>query len=109
MITPLDSVTDGARPPGSTSSDPAARHAGARFQTLVEQLPAIVWTATLDNVTTYVSPQVERILGTPVDIWLSDPNAWERHIHPADRERVAATLAAARHADVPFRAEYRLV
>ncbi len=83
--------------------------AEARFRTLVERLPAIVWTATLDNRVTYVSPQVERILGTPVETWLGDPDAWARQIHPEDRERVLATMADAKQRGVTYRCEYRFL
>jgi nitrogen fixation negative regulator NifL len=79
------------------------------FRALVEQTPAIIWVADLDGRTTYVSPQVEHILGTPVDEWISDPNAWERRIHPDDRGRVVATMAAAQTGVIKYRCEYRLL
>ena len=87
----------------------ALQLAEAKFRTLVEQLPAIVWAAALDGRTTYVSPQVERILGTPVEAWIDDPEAWSRQIHPEDRERVLATMAQAQAGGVKYRCEYRLL
>ena len=87
----------------------ALQLAEAKFRTLVEQLPAIVWAAALDGRTTYVSPQVERILGTPVEAWIDDPEAWGRQIHPEDRARVLATMAQAQAAGVKYRCEYRFL
>jgi PAS domain S-box-containing protein len=83
--------------------------AEAKFRAVVEQLPAIVWTSTLENQTTYVSPHIERILGTPVDAWTSGPRAWTRHIHPDDRDRVRATMAESQRLGTTFRCEYRLL
>jgi nitrogen fixation negative regulator NifL len=83
--------------------------AEAKFRAVVEQLPAIVWTSTLDNHTTYVSPQIERILGAPVEAWTSAPGAWERHIHPEDRDRVRTTRAESQRQGTAFRSEYRML
>ncbi|MEX2147053.1 MAG: PAS domain S-box protein [Candidatus Rokuibacteriota bacterium] len=83
--------------------------AEARFRALVEQLPAIVWTLTLDAQNTYVSPQVERIFGTSVDEWKRDPGMWKRRLHPEDRERVLAVMAETRAAGTGYRCEYRVV
>ena len=81
----------------------------AGFRTLVEHLPAIVWTGTLDSRTTYVSPQAERILGIPADEWERDPETWKRRLHPEDRDRVLAAVADSRASGTSFRAEYRLL
>ena len=37
---------------------------------------------------TYVSPQVEQILGFTAAEWLADPGLWARQLHPDDRARV---------------------
>ena len=41
--------------------------------------------------------------------WIDDPRAWERQIHPDDRERVLATTAAAQNGEIQYRCEYRLL
>jgi len=94
---------------GGSPASAALELAEARFRALVEQLPAIVWTSALDNRTTYASPQVEQILGTPTEAWTSAPGAWERHIHPEDRERVLAAMRESQHLGTTFRCEYRLL
>ena len=85
--------------------------AEARYRSLVENIPAIVYTAALDDTssTIYVSPQIEPLLGfTPAD-WQDEPGAWLRQLHPDDRQRVQAELAHS-HAQVePLHVEYRLL
>jgi PAS domain S-box-containing protein len=83
--------------------------AEARYRTLVEQIPAIIYTANIDATsgTRYVSPQVEAILGfTPAE-WLADPELWLKQIHPDDRERVLAGVVQAQISDTPVPAEFR--
>jgi PAS domain S-box-containing protein len=93
------------------------QHRGAetRYRTLVEQLPAIVYTEPItdegaDELTlTYMSPQVEEIVGTPAAEWIRDPGTWLKAIHPDDREHVRALNARADRAMEPFIAEYRML
>ena len=54
---------------------------------LVNSVEAIVWEADATTFQfSFVSNQAERILGYPVDRWLSDPTFWKDHLHPEDRE-----------------------
>lgn len=58
-----------------------------RYQSLVESTRAIVWEA--DPVTlrfTYVSPEVETVLGYPARRWTEEPKFWLQHIHAEDRD-----------------------
>jgi len=77
------------------------REAEERFRRLVEQLPAITYVDAYDPAhkdvwpTSYISPQVEAILGYSADEWRSDPHLWAGLVHPEDRERV--NLANGRH------------
>lgn len=61
-----------------------------RVRTLIERLPSITYRAGLGTGGdwTFISPQVEEILGYTVEEWVSDPNLWESRIHPDDVERV---------------------
>ena len=83
----------------------------ALHRSLVEQIPAMVFTLTSEvpPKLLYQSPQVEGLLGYPVDDWLSDPEFWPRVAHPEDRERVSASWAASVETGTPFREEYRLI
>lgn len=81
----------------------------AEFHTLAEQIPAIVYRAEFAPPygTIYISPGIAE-LGYSQDEWTSDPNAWQRAIHPDDQAAVFRELAALTKADGPVRIAYRL-
>jgi PAS domain S-box-containing protein len=83
----------------------------AQFRSLVEQLPAITYIAALDEIssTIYISPQVEEMLGIPVDEYIKKPTLWFEHIHPNDRERVLEEIRQSHEEGKPFASEYRMV
>jgi diguanylate cyclase (GGDEF)-like protein/PAS domain S-box-containing protein len=68
------------------------QRADVRYRTLVEQLPAIVYTAEVGQhgAWLYVSPQIRTILGFSPQEWRADPTLWANRLHPDDRERVLA-------------------
>ncbi|WP_291040296.1 PAS domain-containing protein [Dyadobacter sp. 50-39] len=59
-----------------------------QFESLVQTVDGIVWEANADTFEfSFISDQVENILGyTPAE-WLASPSFWQDHIHPDDRER----------------------
>lgn len=64
-----------------------------RYRTFIEQAPDIIVYSDhplKDDVTTYVSPQIEEILGVTPERWVQAEGAslWLAMIHPDDRERV---------------------
>ena len=67
--------------------------AEARYRSLVEQIPAVVY-ADDGKVTEYVNPQIEEILGVTPEAYRTDPDMWLRMVHPEDRERVEAQSLA---------------
>ena len=69
-----------------------------RYRDLVESLPVVVYEADFgaDGAWSYVSEQIENLLGFPVGVWLADPNLWFHQIHPDDRELVLAQEHALR-------------
>jgi PAS domain S-box-containing protein len=90
------------------------REAEARYRTLVEQIPAITYIDSYEGLpgqyrSTYVSPQIESMLGYSAEEFVRQPALWPTLIHPADRERVL-TLDQ-RHYETGERLsqEYRLV
>ena len=62
----------------------------ARYKSLIEQIPAVVYADEGGQETTYVSPQIDRILGVSADAYQQDPEMWMRMIHPDDRATVQA-------------------
>ena len=58
-----------------------------RFRDLVNSVDGIVWEADATTLQfSFVNSQAERILGYPVERWLSGPTFWKDHLHPEDRE-----------------------
>ena len=89
----------------------ARRAAERRYRALVEQIPAMTYIADYDEVgrTTYISPQVEPLLGYTPEEYLADPRKWVTALHPEDRARVLASMADARARGGSAGLEYRLL
>jgi PAS domain S-box-containing protein len=82
-----------------------------RLEALIQQVPAMVYTAALgaDGRWSFVSAQVERMLGwTPAE-WTAEPELWIDRIHPDDRERVLADEEQLRGAGDQLCSEYRML
>lgn len=92
-------------------SEQDLREAEARYRTLVEQVPAVIYTTTPDSVRAaiYVSPQIESLLGYTPDEWRGDGGLWVRRLHPDDRDRVVGEFARAAAAGRAVTSEYRLL
>ena len=81
-----------------------------RVRTLIERLPSITYRAGLGlaGVWTFISPQVEEILGYTVEEWIADPEFWENRMHPDDVERVLAEEENCVAENRPLDVEYRI-
>lgn len=80
---------DGCSAPASLNLPEFAPDIEARYRALVEQIPAVVFIADLDQCIgqAYISPHIEVTLGFSRDEWLEDPIRWYQQIHPEDKER----------------------
>jgi PAS domain S-box-containing protein len=117
MVSPLhdDSVVWVAR----DNTEPkriehALRLNEAKYRSLVEQLPALIYVESVDEGESewdflYISPQHEKLLGYSAEEWTTDNRFWERLIHPEDRERVVAEDARTDKTGEPFKIEYRFI
>ncbi|HET6881997.1 MAG TPA: PAS domain S-box protein [Pirellulales bacterium] len=90
------------------------RHAEARYRTLVEEIPAVTFMASLEERARragelYVSPQIESLLGFTQREWLEDPVLWFRQLHPADRDRWHVEFARTCATGEPFDSIYRFI
>jgi PAS domain S-box-containing protein len=87
------------------------RETEARYRALVEQVPAITYTAELDgeSTTLYISPQVEALLGFSQGDFGVDSGLWRRRLHAEDRERVMAEVAHSNSTGDSFCSEYRML
>lgn len=83
----------------------------AKYRALVEQIPAVVYLAALDDTgtTLYISPQIEALSGFSVEEWLTEPKLWLRQLHPEDRTRVLSERATTHATGSAFLSEYRLI
>ncbi len=94
--------------------DAEARHsrreAETRYRLLVERLPMIVYVnpAAARTSTTYVSPQIETILGFSPEEWLADPHFWQTRLHPEDRQLVSKEIDRSARTQQPVDIEYRM-
>jgi PAS domain S-box-containing protein len=86
------------------------RQAEAKYRTLVEQLPLATYVNSvgLPLQTTYMSPQIERMLGYPVSNWL-EPGFFITVLHEEDKERVSAEVIRTHQTGETFRMEYRVI
>jgi PAS domain S-box-containing protein len=92
-------------------SDRRRRHAELRYRRLVEQHPAVTYTEELGpegRRLTFVSPQVQDLLGVDADDLLGEPARWFESIHPDDVERVAEASDALFHRGVDFDETFRM-
>ena len=82
-----------------------------RFKALVDQLPAVVFMADLDEGfgEAYVSPQIEDALGFTQSEWLEDPVRWYRQIHPDDKDRWSEEAASMFLSGRALRSAYRVL
>jgi PAS domain S-box-containing protein/putative nucleotidyltransferase with HDIG domain len=86
------------------------RVAEARYRALVEQIPAIVYTDSAEQIgrTQYISPQIKTMLGYEPDDWSKNNELWTKVIHPDDRERVMEEYNRTYKCGETFTAEYRM-
>jgi PAS domain S-box len=83
----------------------------SRYRILVEQIPAVVFMAFLDQGISeaYVSPQIEAMLGFTQSEWLGDPVRWYQQIHPDDKSRWSLEAAQTFISGNPLRSVYRVL
>jgi PAS domain S-box-containing protein len=100
----------GVHPSGIQEEQPVA-NLEARYRTLVEQIPAVVFMAYLDRGISeaYVSPRIEEALGFTQEEWLEDPVRWFYQVHPDDRQRWSLEAARMFLTGQPLRSSYRVL
>jgi PAS domain S-box-containing protein len=84
------------------------RQSEGRSRRLVEGLPLVMYIENESGLT-YISPQIESLVGYSVSEWLSQPGLWREALHPEDRERVLAAYAEAVDSRGDFECTYRLL
>ena len=86
------------------------RAAVRRFQTLVEQVPTVIYIESLEEAISpmYVSPHYESMFGFTPEERMADPSLWERLVHPDDRDQLLAEIDALAPDAEGWSFEYRM-
>ena len=89
----------------------ALREAEIKYQSLVEQIPAVVFLDKADEseATFYISPRIEALTGYTPDEWYTTESIWFDNIHPADRERIEKSFEKSHANGTRFFEEYRFI
>src|SRR6267378_8039525 len=92
-------------------SDSGPLNLEARYRTLIEQIPALVFMVYLDRGVShaYVSPHIEAALGFKQEEWLNDPVRWYQQIHPEDKARWSIEAADILLTGQSLRSVYRVL
>jgi PAS domain S-box-containing protein len=82
-----------------------------KYQSLVEQIPAVVFLdeANEAGTTIYISPRIEELTGYTPEEWYADPEIWIRSLHPDDREQILEKNRISNRSGSRFYEEYRFV
>jgi PAS domain S-box-containing protein len=85
------------------------RQAETRYRTLIEQIPAVVYTErfAFGGARMYLNRHVEPMLGYGPQR-AAQPNFWATLLHPDDREAVLGEQARCEQTSQPFSMEYRI-
>jgi PAS domain S-box-containing protein len=94
------------------AAEQSLRAAEERYRSLVEQLPAVIYANEVPagqttGRPTYISPQVQSLLGYSPEEWLADPNLWIKLLHPDDRDAVLREVSLHNTTGSPLDIEYR--
>jgi PAS domain S-box-containing protein len=81
-----------------------------QYEKLVNTIDGIVWEADAQTLQfTFVSNQVERILGYSPKQWMNEPNFWREHIHPDDQAWAIAFCINETAKKTSHQFEYRMI
>lgn len=87
------------------------REAEAKYRSLVEGLPAVVYIAEFgkDGAWRYLSPKIESILGFTPEEWMGQAELWRERILPEDREQALNAELRLLNGENRMQCEYRIV
>ncbi|HVM39988.1 MAG TPA: diguanylate cyclase, partial [Acidimicrobiia bacterium] len=86
------------------------RSARRRFTAIVDGIDAALFEADpASDRFTYMSHQIETLLGYTAEQWLSSPNFWLDHVHPDDVRRCVKAYTAAVESGRDFELEFRMM
>jgi len=81
-----------------------------RHRDLVDEIDGIAWEADVGTWRfTFVNWRAEKILGYPVEQWLSEPGFWVGHLHSLDRSRTVQAYLETSITGKDLQLEYRMI
>jgi two-component system, cell cycle sensor histidine kinase and response regulator CckA len=82
----------------------------ASYQELIESLPLVTYVDEVDDIATnvYTSPQMEELLGWPLEEWARNPRLFVDILHPEDYDRIMNAVHDSNTTHEQFEEEYRL-
>ncbi len=81
-----------------------------KAEALINSIEGIVWECEPDTFRfTFVSRQVERLLGYTPETWLSTPQFWQAKLHPDDAAKAIQISRDAASARKAYNSEYRML
>jgi|GEM_PF-273805 len=88
----------------------ALRDAEKKYRTLIEQVPAAVYTDMDGGIVNFFSSQqIHLISGYTAEEWKNDPNLWVKIIHPEDKHKLEEEQERTIQNGDEFNVEYRLI
>ncbi len=104
-------VTQSYAEPVGSSAERCFLKAEARYQVLLEQLPAVTFMAAFEEGLReiYVSPQIETLLGYTVREWTEEPILWYDRLHREDKDRWNIEFSRTVAWTEPFKGDYRFL
>ncbi|HSQ55693.1 MAG TPA: PAS domain S-box protein, partial [Gemmata sp.] len=87
-------------------AEEAMRESEARFRSMADSVPALIWLSDVDRKRTYLNKTWQDFTGHKPEEDLGDK--WVESIHPEDRDRYLNEYVAAFGGGRPFEVEYRL-
>jgi PAS domain S-box-containing protein len=90
--------------------DAALSRSQEKLEALIHSIDGIVWECTPDTFQfTFVSRQVERLLGYQPEEWLANPQFWQQKLHPEDAAQVIQTCPDRVARRQPYNYDYRMI
>lgn len=112
---PLQGATSGDQTADAKNIEPALPNPvdilGDGYRSLIDHIPAVTFRGDplQPGIPSYLSREIETLLGYPLEDWSSSPRFWIDHVHQADREIVQHALERTNATGEPFRMEFRMV
>lgn len=81
----------------------------SRYRSAVENISDVIYHATASGALTYLSPNVERLLGYTRETFFETADLWRTILHPDDRPKYGQRISNQAQASNDFHLEYRIL